>query len=75
MNNTAIKRVFRDRIRRKYDLLHGKGSFLHWFYREGMEKQDFDDAREDLGFLEADYGDVLFEGTTSDYDDDEDEDY
>jgi len=65
-NNTAIKRVFVDRISKKYDLMYSQRAFVHWFVGEGMEEGEFAEAREDLGFLEKDFMDVLSEQATDD---------
>jgi len=65
-NNTAISRVFSERVCKKYDLMYGQRAFVHWYVGEGMEEGEFAEAREDLGFLEKDYLDVLNEEATDD---------
>jgi tubulin alpha len=65
-NNTGISRLFTDRISRKYDLMYSQRAFVHWFVGEGMEEGEFAEAREDLGFLEKDYLDVLAEQAADD---------
>eukprot|EP01083_Nonionella_stella_P144483 451220_1 len=74
-NNTVMGRFFYDHIAKKYDLMYSQRAFVHWFVREGMEEGEFAEAREDIGFLEKDYLDVLCEQATDEEDSDEDEPY
>ena len=69
-NNPVISQFFSERISKKYDLMYSERAYVHWYIEEGMEEGEFVEAREDLGFLEKDYLDVLYEPGT-DEDDDE----
>jgi len=67
-NNTAVSRIFSERISKKYDMMYSQRAFVHWYVGEGMEEGEFAEAREDLGFLEKDYLDVLSEQATDEED-------
>jgi len=68
-NNIAVNRVFTERLSKKYDMMYSQRAYVHWYVGEGMEEGEFSEAREDLGFLEKDYLDVVTEQAS-----DEDED-
>jgi len=58
-NNTGISRVFTKRVSQKFDLMYSQRAFVHWFVGEGLEEGELAEAREDLGFLEKEYLEVL----------------
>jgi len=70
-NNVAVNRVFTERITKKYDMMYSQRAFVHWYVGEGMEEGEFSEAREDLGFLEKDYLDVVTEQASDEVDPDE----
>merc|ERR1711881_228368 len=70
-NNKAVSRVFSQRLVAKFDLMYSQRAFVHWYVGEGMEEGEFSEAREDLGFLEKDYLDVLSGGSSDEEAEDE----
>merc|ERR1719510_2510131 len=70
-NNVAVNRVFTERLSKKYDMMYSQRAYVHWYVGEGMEEGEFSEAREDLGFLEKDYLDVVTEQASDEVNPDE----
>jgi len=70
-NNIAVNRVFQERLSKKYDMMYSQRAYVHWYVGEGMEEGEFSEAREDLGFLEKDYLDVVSEQASDEEDEEE----
>jgi len=64
-NNVAVHRVFDERLVKKYDMMYSQRAYVHWFVGEGMEEGEFEEAREDLAFLQKDYLDCVAQASTS----------
>merc|ERR1712025_1084007 len=74
-NNIAVTRVFSERLSKKYDMMYSQRAYVHWYVGEGMEEGEFSEAREDLGFLEKDYLDVVSEQASDEEENDENEEF
>merc|ERR1712217_404193 len=70
-NNIVVNRVFTERLSKKYDMMYSQRAYVHWYVGEGMEEGEFSEAREDLGFLEKDYLDVVTEQASDEGDEEE----
>ncbi len=65
-NTTAISEAWA-RIDYKFDLMFSKRCFVHWYLGEGMDEQEFMDARENLAALEKDYYECAKDAPSEDY--------
>lgn len=57
-NTTAIAGAW-TRLCHKFDLMFRKRAFIHWYESEGMEKDDFILARENIEVLRHDYRELV----------------
>ena len=67
-NNLAMSRVLTRNICKKFDMMYKHKAFVHWYLNEGMEKGEFEEARDDLGYLEQDYIHIITDYITSEED-------
>ncbi|KAK0162409.1 hypothetical protein PV327_006189 [Microctonus hyperodae] len=59
-NTTSIAAVWA-RLNRQFGLMYRKRAFVHWYESEGMEIEEFREARDDLSALELDYAEIAEE--------------
>lgn len=53
-NNTSMKEIFK-RINTNYKRLYSKQAFVHWYFSNGLEKEEFEEAEENLRIMMSDY--------------------
>ncbi|CAL8091745.1 unnamed protein product [Calicophoron daubneyi] len=59
-NTTCVGEAW-SQLSAKFDLLHSRQAFVHWFTQEGMDKQEFVEARAFMSALEQDYMEVGYD--------------
>lgn len=69
-SNTAISDAF-SKLNCKFDLMFAKKAFVHWYLNEGMELDEFNDARYNLAVLEKDYEEIAGDSGSQGSDDGE----
>ncbi|KAL1461110.1 hypothetical protein WDU94_013041 [Cyamophila willieti] len=69
-NTTAMAEAW-SKLNKKFELMFEKRAFVHWYLSEGMEEDDFIDARDNLLQLELDYIDVATDTAEETPEDDE----
>ncbi|KAL7674403.1 hypothetical protein ACOME3_000683 [Neoechinorhynchus agilis] len=69
-NTTAIGEAW-ERLNHKFDMMFAKRAFIHWYIGEGMDEQEFVEAKENLRALAADYATIASDLTEIEEDDHE----
>ena len=63
-NHTSMCQVFQ-KVNQNFDLMFAKRAFVHHFVGEGLEENEFTDARQNLYELERDYANLALDSMES----------
>ena len=70
-NCAGIKKLFQDRMLKRFNEMYNCKSYLHWYINEGLELSDFNESKQSMIQLLNDYNDSLNDQPTDSDDDDE----
>ena len=61
-NTSGIAEVWK-RLIHKYEMMYNKRAFCHWYTQEGLDFQEFEDARMNIATLAQEYMDINYDLT------------
>ena len=56
-NSTAIQPIF-EKMGNKFDMMYAKKAYVHWFLKDGIDEEEFVEARDVLEDLLSCYNEV-----------------